>query len=64
MLKSYRKHLESRAVLGIPPLPLNAEQTSQLCDLLKNPPQDKETFSLLELLRDRVPPGVDEAAYI
>lgn len=64
MLKSYRKHFESRAALGIPPLPLNAEQTLQLCELLENPPQDIEALSLLELLRDRVPPGVDGAAYV
>lgn len=63
MLESYRKHVESRAALGIPPLPLDAQQTSQLCELLKNPPQGEEA-GLLELLRDRIPPGVDEAAYV
>jgi aconitate hydratase 2/2-methylisocitrate dehydratase len=63
MLESYRKHVEQRAALGIPPLPLDAEQASQLCELLKNPPQGEEEV-LLELLRDRIPPGVDEAAYV
>ncbi|OKH11157.1 bifunctional aconitate hydratase 2/2-methylisocitrate dehydratase [[Limnothrix rosea] IAM M-220] len=63
MLEAYRKHAEERAALGIPPLPLTAEQVSELCELLKNPPEaDKE--ELLSLLRDRVPPGVDEAAYV
>ena len=63
MLEAYRKHAAERAALGIPPLPLTAEQTSELCELLKNPSEaDKE--ELLSLLRDRVPPGVDEAAYV
>ncbi|ACA99672.1 MULTISPECIES: bifunctional aconitate hydratase 2/2-methylisocitrate dehydratase [Cyanophyceae] len=63
MLEAYRKHAAERAQLGIPPLPLTAEQTSELCDRLKNPPE-AEQAELLSLLRDRVPPGVDEAAYV
>ncbi len=63
MLEAYRQHVAERASLGIPPLPLNAEQTSQLCELLKNPPEAEREF-LMELLRDRIPPGVDEAAYV
>ena len=63
MLESYRQHAASRAALGIPPLPLDAQQTSELCELLKNPPAGEEE-TLVELLRDRVPPGVDQAAYV
>ena len=63
MLESYRKHAEERASLGIPPLPLDAKQTSELCELLKNPPTGEEEF-LLNLLRERVSPGVDPAAYV
>ena len=63
MLEAYRKHAEERAALGIPPLPLTAEQVSELCELLKNPPE-AEKEELLSMLRDRVPPGVDEAAYV
>ncbi|MBW4448957.1 MAG: bifunctional aconitate hydratase 2/2-methylisocitrate dehydratase [Spirirestis rafaelensis WJT71-NPBG6] len=63
MLESYRKHVEERALLGIPPLPLDAKQTSELCELLKNPPAGEED-TLLHLLRDRVSPGVDPAAYV
>ncbi|MBD1925777.1 bifunctional aconitate hydratase 2/2-methylisocitrate dehydratase [Trichocoleus sp. FACHB-90] len=63
MFESYRQHVAERAALGIPPLPLDAEQTSQLCEMLKNPP-DGEEETLLELLRDRIPPGVDPAAYV
>jgi aconitate hydratase 2/2-methylisocitrate dehydratase len=63
MLQEYRQHTEERAQLGIPPLPLTAEQTSELCELLKNPPE-AEKAELLSLLRDRIPPGVDEAAYV
>lgn len=63
MLEEYRQHVAERAKLGIPPLPLNAQQTSELCEMLKNPPQELKG-ELLTLLRDRVPPGVDEAAYV
>ena len=63
MLQEYRQHAAERAKLGIPPLPLNAAQTSALCEILKNPPE-AEKEELLMLLRDRIPPGVDEAAYV
>jgi len=63
MLESYRKHVDERAALGIPPLPLDAQQASALCELLQNPPAGEEEV-LLHLLRDRIPPGVDEAAYV
>lgn len=79
MLESYHQHVAERAALGIPPLPLDAKQTLELCELLKNPPAEEEAESssggflqselskretLLHLLRDRVPPGVDPAAYV
>ncbi|MBC3485902.1 bifunctional aconitate hydratase 2/2-methylisocitrate dehydratase [Pseudomonas sp. SWRI100] len=63
MLEAYRKHIEERAALGIVPQPLNAEQTAGLVELLKNPPAGEEAF-LVDLLTNRVPPGVDEAAYV
>ena len=63
MLEAYRKHAESRAALNIPALPLTAQQTSELCEILKNPPA-AEQEELLALLRERVPPGVDDAAYV
>jgi aconitate hydratase 2/2-methylisocitrate dehydratase len=63
MLESYRQQVAERAALGIPPLPLTAEQTADLCELLKSPPAG-EAETLLELLRDRIPPGVDQAAYV
>ncbi len=63
MLEQYRVHVEERAEQGIPPLPLNAEQVGQLVELLKNPPAGEEDF-LVDLITNRVPPGVDEAAYV
>ncbi|WP_097461114.1 bifunctional aconitate hydratase 2/2-methylisocitrate dehydratase [Mangrovitalea sediminis] len=63
MLEAYRKHVEERAAQGIPPQPLNAEQTAGLVELLKNPPAGEEAY-LLDLLENRIPPGVDEAAYV
>jgi len=63
MLKAYRDHAAERAALGIPPLPLDAKQTAELIELIKNPPKGEEQF-LLELLTHRVPPGVDDAAKV
>ena len=63
MLEAYRKHVAERAAQGIVPQPLNAEQTAGLVELLKNPPAGEEEF-LVDLLTNRVPPGVDEAAYV
>lgn len=63
MLEQYREHVAERAAEGIPPKPLNPEQVTDLVELLKNPPAGEEEF-LLELLSERVPPGVDEAAYV
>ncbi|MCU7553102.1 bifunctional aconitate hydratase 2/2-methylisocitrate dehydratase [Alteromonas sp. ASW11-19] len=63
MLEEYRKHVEERAAEGIPPKALTAEQVAGLVELLKNPPAGEEEY-LLELISERVPPGVDEAAYV
>ncbi|MDO8698193.1 MAG: aconitate hydratase B, partial [Pseudomonas sp.] len=63
MLVAYRKHVEERAAQGIVPQPLNAEQTAALVELLKNPPAGEEAF-LVDLITNRVPSGVDEAAYV
>ena len=63
MLQAYREHVEERAAEGLPPLPLNAGQVAELVELLKNPPAGEEQI-LVELLTHRVPPGVDEAAYV
>ncbi len=63
MLSDYRQHAAAREAQGIPALPLSAAQTSQLCDLLQDPPAGEEAF-LLHLLTDRIPPGVDEAAFV
>ncbi|EXI89803.1 MAG: Aconitate hydratase 2 [Candidatus Accumulibacter regalis] len=63
MLESYRAHVAERAALGIPPLPLTAQQTEELVGLLKNPLQGEEA-ALVELLTYRVPAGVDDAAKV
>ena len=63
MLVEYREHVNKRKSQNIPPKPLNADQTSDLVKLLKNPPKGEENF-LLDLISNRVPPGVDEAAYV
>ena len=63
MLEAYRQHVEERAAEGIPAKPLNAEQTAALIELLKTPPAGEEEF-ILDLITNRVPPGVDEAAYV
>ncbi|WHQ44817.1 bifunctional aconitate hydratase 2/2-methylisocitrate dehydratase [Alcaligenes faecalis] len=63
MLDSYREHVAERAALGIPPLPLSAQQTAELIELIKNPPAGEEAF-LVDLLTHRVPAGVDDAAKV
>ncbi|MBK4784520.1 MAG: bifunctional aconitate hydratase 2/2-methylisocitrate dehydratase [Pantoea sp. Pent] len=63
MLEEYRKHVAERAAQGIVPKPLDASQMAALVDLLKNPPAGEDEF-LTDLLVNRVPPGVDEAAYV
>ena len=63
MLNAYSKLAADREAQGVPALPLTAEQTKDLTQLLENPPTDQKQI-LLELLSDRIPPGVDEAAYV
>ena len=63
MLEAYRQHVAERAALGVPPKPLDDAQTAALVELLKNPPAGEEAF-LVDLLENRVPAGVDQAAYV
>ncbi|GGA43468.1 bifunctional aconitate hydratase 2/2-methylisocitrate dehydratase [Dyella nitratireducens] len=63
MLNAYRQHVAERAALGIPALPLSAQQTADLIELLKNPPAGEEAF-LVDLITNRVPAGVDDAAKV
>jgi aconitate hydratase 2/2-methylisocitrate dehydratase len=63
MLNAYREHVAEREAQGLPPLALNAEQTAALVELLKSPPPG-ESDVLVALLSERVPPGVDQAAYV
>ncbi len=63
MLEAYRKHVEERAAEGVPPKPLTEQQVAELVELLKNPPAGEEDF-LVDLLENRIPPGVDQAAYV
>jgi aconitate hydratase 2 / 2-methylisocitrate dehydratase len=63
MLQAYRQHVAERAALGIPPLPLSAQQTAEVIELLKAPPAGEETF-LVDLITHRVPAGVDDAAKV
>ncbi len=63
MLTAYRHHVAERAAQGIPPLPLSAQQTAELIELLKNPPKGEEN-TLVDLITHRVPAGVDDAAKV
>jgi aconitate hydratase 2 / 2-methylisocitrate dehydratase len=68
MIKAYQTHVKERAALGLPPLPLNAEQVASVVDLLKNPDLNTnpggEGELLLDLLENRTPAGVDQSAYV
>ncbi|MDQ7091501.1 MAG: bifunctional aconitate hydratase 2/2-methylisocitrate dehydratase [Methylococcales bacterium] len=63
MLEQYRKHVAERAAKGLVPLPLTSEQVVELVELIKQPPANEDAF-ILDLLVNRVPAGVDEAAYV
>jgi len=63
VLKEYRKHEEERRAQGIPALALNAEQVADLVELIKEPPADEDEF-ILDLFTNKVPAGVDQAAYV
>ena len=62
MLNEYKAHVDERQAQNIPPLPLDAGQTTQLVDLLKYDHEESEL--LLHLLKERVPAGVDQSAYV
>ena len=59
-MEDYKAHIAERETLGVPPLPLSAEQTAEVIELIKA----DCTNELLDLLQNRVPPGVDDAAYV
>ncbi len=63
MLEQYLKHEEARKTKGIPALPLNAEQTAELCKLLQNPPKEQEEL-ILHLFKERIAPGVDDSTKV
>ncbi|MDG1205827.1 MAG: bifunctional aconitate hydratase 2/2-methylisocitrate dehydratase [Pseudomonadales bacterium] len=63
MLEAYQQHVAERSELGIDPKPLSAEQVNGLIGLLKEPPSGQEAF-ILDLLENRIPAGVDDAAYV
>ncbi len=63
MLEAYRKHVEERAAENLPPLALDAQQVADLIELIKAPGSEN-TQELIDLLVHRVPPGVDQAAYV
>ena len=59
-MDEYKAHVAEREALGVPPLPLNAEQTAEVIEMIKS----NCTEELLDLLENRVSPGVDDAAYV
>ncbi len=63
MLEAYRQHVAEREAEGVVPKPLSAEQVTDLIELIKQPPAGEEDF-ILDLLTNRVPAGVDDAAYV
>ncbi len=63
MIEAYNQHVAEREAEGLPPLALDTEQTAALVELVKSPPDGQEQF-LINLLVERVPAGVDDAAYV
>jgi aconitate hydratase 2/2-methylisocitrate dehydratase len=63
VLEAYRQHVAERSKQGIDPQPLSAEQVNGLVELLKDPPEGHQDF-ILDLIVNRIPAGVDDAARI
>ena len=70
-LAGYNAHVDERAAMaggklgGIAPKPLDAAQTAELIEEIKAAREgDADAATLVDLLSHRVPPGVDEAAYV
>ncbi|MGC9351782.1 MAG: bifunctional aconitate hydratase 2/2-methylisocitrate dehydratase, partial [Sulfurovum sp.] len=63
LIEEYKAHTAERAELGVPPLPLTAEQVAELVELLKAETIEEEEY-LVDLLKNKVPAGVDDAAYV
>ena len=63
MLESYRQHVAEREAEGLPPLALDANQVAELVEIIKDCPAGEEDF-VMNLLVNRIPPGVDQAAYV
>ncbi len=63
LVADYKAHTEERAELGVPPLALTAEQVADLVELLKADKIEEESY-LLDLIENKVPAGVDDAAYV
>jgi len=63
LLADYRTHTEERATLGVTPLALTAEQVADLVELLKASPVADADYAM-ELFTQKVPAGVDDAAYV
>ncbi|MDD2566502.1 MAG: bifunctional aconitate hydratase 2/2-methylisocitrate dehydratase [Thiovulaceae bacterium] len=61
-IEEYKKHIAEREALGVPPLPLSAEQVAALVEMIKAGQGDMAQN--VDLLANRVNPGVDDAAYV
>ena len=64
MLKTYHQHVAERQAQGFPPLPQDAKQTHELTKLLEESAKPTNKDFILDLLKNRIPPGVDKASYI
>ncbi len=63
LIENYKAHTQDRAALGVPPLALTAEQTAELVELLKASPISEKEYAL-DLFENKIPAGVDDAAYV
>ncbi|MBN2825701.1 MAG: aconitate hydratase B, partial [Campylobacterales bacterium] len=63
LIEDYKAHTQERAALGVPPLPLTAEQVADLVELLKASPIVDSQYAM-DMFENKVPAGVDDAAYV
>ncbi len=63
LIEEYKAHAAERAILGVPPLPLTAEQVAGVVELLKASPIADQAYAI-DMFENKVPAGVDDAAYV
>lgn len=63
LIEEYKQHTQERAKLGVPPLALNAKQTAELVEILKQDTSEDMQYAM-DMFENHINGGVDDAAYV